>query len=486
MKLNCLIVEDDAVHQLIIEKFIKKDYQRLNLTATVDSAEAAQDFLSEHPVDLIFLDLGLPGMGGFEFIKSLNGQKDLQIILVTGDNERALEAFEYDVADYLVKPLSRERFDEAVSRAMRSTSKNLKTTNPGNIIFKKVARYMHSRNLATLEPVPLRFAKMGYAYPMLSASFDFEREKKALDIMEEAEKDGLLRSDFIDSFYVCNTCYNSHLHLREGCPQCKSTNLESEDLVHHFSCAYMGPISDFYKKGTDHDSSMICPKCEKTLKHIGVDYDKPSMIYDCKENEHNFQNPEIRAKCHSCGADTKVEYLIKKDIKKYKLTQTGVQVAEGKFEVSLNGFGPLDDIMDASYFLHFLGKAIERKKENGEEACIAEMQFDNIAELYGQIGEERTNELVRELYQIIMQEMSVRDEVIFQNKETAWFLFTEKTVDQSKERLNAMASVLYELIHDNFDEFTLEISMQILPVDVNEGAEKQLQAFGSEKISVKK
>lgn len=480
MKLNCIIVEDNPVFSLMLKEMVQHESSDLMLVGVADSAEEAQELLEANSVDVILLDLGLPGMDGFELIESLKAPEDVQIILITGDSNHALNAFEYGVTDYIVKPISKERLEKAVKKAIRNHENRSKNERPENIIFKKLAEFMVSRNESTLEPIPLRFAKMGYAYPMLTANFDYEGEEKGLEILEEAEKEGLLAGEFVDSMYVCNSCYNSLLHFRETCINCKSSNLEAEDLVHHFSCAYMGPVSDFYVKSES--NNMVCPKCEKTLNHIGVDYDKPSLLYSCNNCDQAFQNPNIKGKCHHCGADTRVEHLIKKEIKKYQITAAGKQAASGQFSIDLNNSGGLKEIMDESYLVRYLNKFIEHKKKGDEEGGIAEMHFTNISALYKQIGPEQTDELIKELHQIIVNDTLATDEVIFPNKFTARLLLTEKDIDESKELLNDIAATLHELISDNFDGFEVDISMQVQAVNTDETAQEQINMLNKEAV----
>ena len=68
------------------------------------------------------------------------------------------------------------------------------------------------------------------------------------------------------------------------CPKCKIKKLFSEYSIHHFVCGYVGPESDFFQ-----DKKLICTKCNRELRHIGVDYDKASIITECK-NGHVFQD----------------------------------------------------------------------------------------------------------------------------------------------------------------------------------------------------
>ncbi len=111
--IRCLIVEDEPVARDILRQYII-DTPNLNLEGECDNALTALDFLNSQKVDLIFLDINMPKLSGIDFIKSLRNPPE--IILTTAYSEYALESYELDVLDYLLKPFSFERFLKAVSK----------------------------------------------------------------------------------------------------------------------------------------------------------------------------------------------------------------------------------------------------------------------------------------------------------------------------------------------------------------------------------
>ena len=114
-KLNCIIVDDDEMIRIDLEKKItSKPF--LNLIASCTSAITAAEILLKEKVDLVFLDIMMPEMTGMQFLRSLTANRP-QIIFVTSESQFAAQAFEYEVTDFLVKPVSEERFLKAVMRA---------------------------------------------------------------------------------------------------------------------------------------------------------------------------------------------------------------------------------------------------------------------------------------------------------------------------------------------------------------------------------
>ncbi|MDR8389676.1 LytTR family DNA-binding domain-containing protein [Aliifodinibius sp. S!AR15-10] len=110
--IKCLILEDEKPAQGVLKKYIG-DVPYLELAAVHANPLDAMEMLQSKSVDLIFLDINLPKISGLNFLKSLNDPPE--VIITTAYSEYALEGFELNVADYLLKPISFERFLKAVS-----------------------------------------------------------------------------------------------------------------------------------------------------------------------------------------------------------------------------------------------------------------------------------------------------------------------------------------------------------------------------------
>jgi len=112
--MKCIIVDDEAAARAITKQLSKK-IEELSIAEEFDNAIDAIKYLNGNTVDLIFLDIHMPTFSGFDFIQTLKNPPS--VILTTSDRNFALDAFEYDcVVDYLVKPITQERFAKAVAR----------------------------------------------------------------------------------------------------------------------------------------------------------------------------------------------------------------------------------------------------------------------------------------------------------------------------------------------------------------------------------
>ncbi len=111
--MNCIIVEDQPPAQRILKKYIE-DMGALELKGIFSDALQAMEYLKTEPVDLLFLDIHLPKLSGIDFLKTIPNAPS--VILTTAFSEYALESYEFNVVDYLLKPFSFQRFLKAVSK----------------------------------------------------------------------------------------------------------------------------------------------------------------------------------------------------------------------------------------------------------------------------------------------------------------------------------------------------------------------------------
>jgi DNA-binding LytR/AlgR family response regulator len=114
MKLNCIVVDDSAVQRITITKLVN-DSKSLNLVGDFANALEAKNCINNNTIDLIFLDVEMPLINGFDLLDGLKSKP--QIVFITSKADYALKAFDYEATDFLQKPISKERFIKAVKKA---------------------------------------------------------------------------------------------------------------------------------------------------------------------------------------------------------------------------------------------------------------------------------------------------------------------------------------------------------------------------------
>ncbi len=121
-KINCLIVEDEPLAADVIKDYISQ-VPGLSLTRVCENAFEAMETLRKEKIDLIFLDINLPKLNGIDFLKAIKTSP--HIILTTAYHQYALEGYELNVTDYLLKPVEFNRFLQAVNKAFDRTNPSL-------------------------------------------------------------------------------------------------------------------------------------------------------------------------------------------------------------------------------------------------------------------------------------------------------------------------------------------------------------------------
>lgn len=113
-KLKCLVVDDEPVARKIVQEFVEQ-VPYLEFAGQLESAVKLELFLQSHVIDILFLDIEMPKLTGLEFLK----RSDVQplVILTTAFPEYALEGYELDIIDYLLKPIAFSRFLKATQKA---------------------------------------------------------------------------------------------------------------------------------------------------------------------------------------------------------------------------------------------------------------------------------------------------------------------------------------------------------------------------------
>src|SRR5690349_12159552 len=116
-KIKCIVVEDEPLAVKVLVDYIS-EVPFLELRGTFKDAILATDYLHDHPVDLIFLDIHLPKLKGMAFLKTLANPP--AVIITTAYHQYALEGYELNVTDYLLKPIEFERFLAAVNKVRKA------------------------------------------------------------------------------------------------------------------------------------------------------------------------------------------------------------------------------------------------------------------------------------------------------------------------------------------------------------------------------
>jgi hypothetical protein len=163
-------------------------------------------------------------------------------------------------------------------------------------------QFLMSRGTRELIPYYSLDTLTGYEYPHATAFWDTPEAayEQVTSMVNEGTFSGLL----IDKMNACPGCQSWMMNFRDVCPECGSLDISMVEMVHHFRCSAVAPIWEFQS-----GQRLVCPKCQQELRHIGLDYDKPSDIFYCKACSLRFTDPNYNAICYNCGIICKISEL---------------------------------------------------------------------------------------------------------------------------------------------------------------------------------
>ncbi|MEP5339568.1 MAG: response regulator transcription factor [Algibacter sp.] len=141
--ISCLVIDDESIARDIINNHLSK-IKNIHVVASCKNAIEAFSYINTHNIDLVFLDINMPEISGISFAKSIN--KNIKIIFTTAYRDYAVEGFELQAVDYLLKPISFERLLKAVNTYFEVHSelqtKTIEQTTDSNFMFVRADRIM--------------------------------------------------------------------------------------------------------------------------------------------------------------------------------------------------------------------------------------------------------------------------------------------------------------------------------------------------------
>ena len=165
-----------------------------------------------------------------------------------------------------------------------------------------------------ISPIADPAARHGYRFGAGSA--DVARD------LADLAKLNYLETRFFDRVRLCPRCDCHHLNVREICPTCHSAYLTSEGLFHHFRCGYVGIPPEFLP---DTKGGFRCPKCNKSMYHLGTEYDRLGKAFVCRACAVVSENPPVEAACLGCGARMSLDDSVGVNVFSYLLTSRGAE-----------------------------------------------------------------------------------------------------------------------------------------------------------------
>lgn len=334
-------------------------------------------------------------------------------------------------------------------------------------VLYKTMQYLFTRD-QDLVPFVSRNARLSYVYPFLNLQLEDVEHNKILEILRTAVREGLMREEeMIDKIHLCEDCHSAHHNIRETCLHCNGIDLKVQDLIHHFQCAYIGPETDFMQEYTD---ELICPKCQKILRHIGVDYDKPSHIFGCRTCNEHFQNPLFTYNCVDCGKVSDIRHLQEHLIKKISLTSKGKQLVMSGLPKKIyeddSKNNEIPGIYEWPVFKNLLKQEKARTAFNPGKTFFGKVTV--VDEQLNNISWREKITLRSELVRVLKSYLKAYDMVTVASAGEFYYLMIETNLKKVKEINEMIVFNLEALVKSNVEKSEVRVEVVSKPVVHNE------------------
>ncbi len=375
-----------------------------------------------------------------------------------------VDEFTTALSDGVLRSLQEETF-EGNFNVIDQRIRQLQSSDTSDLVIRiqnKVLRYYYTRQ-RRMTPITSIKAHTGYTYPLLGLHYQNANTEDMFKLVDDLVAKEFIRHRYEDIVHLCHNCYSAFINYREVCSKCGSSDLFMENLIHHFVCAKVAPESDFISA-----NQMVCPKCNKLLHHIGVDFDKPSLVYTCNSCGHHSQESVMQAVCFNCKTVQTVDALIERKINNYELTVLGEEAAIGGLAPEEAREAELPGFVGFSTFNIFLKYEIERIKSSGKVSSIGILSLRTPSAVSNNLGVKYQSVIV-EIADFVKNATLATDILSFINNNS----FLIVSPDNDKLRLEAnlknIQKSVQKLLDSNIEEANITVKIKASNIDNSKG-----------------
>lgn len=334
----------------------------------------------------------------------------------------------------------------------------------------KLLLYLYVRGDHELVPVYTPQAKSLYVYPIVEYLGNGESDPGWVERVVQSQL--LSRVRLINRIRLCRECGSGHLSFVDVCPSCASIEINHTPSLHCFTCGHTSRKSDFELEGT-----LVCPKCQAQLRHIGVDYDLPTAQYVCRHCHSFAMEARVVAHCLDCDTKDDPERLEVSEIHSLSLSSKGMEaLRQGQFHESFTVTDAGNHVMPA-YFKHLLQWSILTQQRNDQMSFgVLLFEFTNIAELLSLHGAAKVSLMMREFMARLRQVLRASDVTSIDTAERLWVLLPFSSPEHIEARLLAKSK---EIQPSSGGHFNVRIASVHVPRDMaaGESPEKIMQTL---------
>lgn len=322
--------------------------------------------------------------------------------------------------------------------------------------MEKLAWYSWPRAHFRLLPRWQAGCRQGYSYPLLDCLLGADATASLPQLVSER----LLQIEqLVDRVRLCSSCSSAHLNFVDVCPECSHIAIQAKPAVHCFTCGHVDDQDVFMQQGL-----LRCPKCVTTLRHIGVDYDRPLEKYRCLSCHARFMEAAVQARCHECGRAHKPDDLLVSPIYEYRIGKLARHIArEGTQQLHLPLTWGAPMAMDHfPWLLQWSNRLLQR---HGGNHTLLAIQIEQLAELRAELGLLKTQQRLGALL-ARLQALFRDTDVVCQYADDRLLLLLPHTSVEDWQILQGRILALNNV--EGLDALTLNVLVEPLPTTLGE------------------
>ncbi len=289
----------------------------------------------------------------------------------------------------------------------------------------KLILYMYMRDqyelLAQYQPT----AKALYVYPLVEV---LGHDADDANWFTSLVRNQLLSPvRLLNRIRTCRQCGSGHLSYVDVCPSCASIEIKSTPLLHCFTCGHVSVKAAF-----EVSSTLVCPKCEARLRHIGVDYDFPTSQYVCRQCHHGAVEARIVAHCYDCQTKDDPSQLEVSEIYAMTLNSRGIEaLRQGQFHDSFSVVQGSNHVMLAYFKQLLLWSVTAQQRYKEMSFSLFLIEFVNTNDLLSHYGSGKVHLMLDEFSDRLRQILRSSDVTSRDTAERLWILFPYTLPDQT-------------------------------------------------------
>ncbi|HTM20945.1 MAG TPA: diguanylate cyclase [Kofleriaceae bacterium] len=304
----------------------------------------------------------------------------------------------------LVRPFSHADYLRRVERLLLDAKRvNIdEIKEPAYLAFLKRAIQADRR---ILKPVYDPELPKGFFYPQVAESFGAGVDDTAL--LEHLVTLGMCRKTIDNRLRLCPACTGGHLNYRQSCPRCEALDFSIETIIHHFACGHMDSFDNY-----NHDGEMVCPKCNKKLRQIGLDYEKPAVNARCNACSFIFADARIEVQCLDCMHRCPPDKTLERMVYAYELTAPADDAVVSNQVVAVDLASVMRNehtgLYAKQYFVHELGREMARFTRYRIPSSLLLVRLNNLHEVQVR-HPERAVEYISSIFHVVAKHLRQLD-----------------------------------------------------------------------------